>query len=445
MLDSDALSLEDVCTKFVCTDGTFKAFFDGKTAGEIAEMRGYNRIACIIEDWINHKKAETPEDFTIAESSDIIMNETVEPPLPNLLASFGMALHDGYKSPSEDRAVALNICPDVNLYGIFDGHGGQTFSDLASTLLPDRIKTRILFFLQNVENCSDKMMVDEVSSIFIEELLLFDLYFTKNDIYSNSEEAIRWIKGAKTRAGLDDYLNVSSHTFVEDKRMLNQRGLIDCGTTASLVLTTRAHIISATVGDSPCIIFSKETGSVSYNSIDHSPTCPLESARIISCGGELLITDNACRVKKPGTFSSGLLMTRALGQKSYKDISISLEGQTVNAEPQINVWSREQKGLILSLASDSFGEALRPEVFSSDAEEEPDQSWHDVPPHRIGPFIEPSEIALLLHRSIKRCNGHMQLAAEDAVKSQVEKFHLGGYFQGDNTSLILVDLDHEFD
>ena len=40
----------------------------------------------------------------------------------------GVGTADGYKRPTEDRVVLANVQPQVDLYCIFDGHGGRHYA-----------------------------------------------------------------------------------------------------------------------------------------------------------------------------------------------------------------------------------------------------------------------------------------------------------------------------
>ena len=79
---------------------------------------------------------------------------------------YGIAQHDGYKSPSEDF-VAHIVCPNkYEIFGVFDGHNTNYYSKEASVRLPkilsDKFNHKILKFDYNKVSRVGKKETDEV-------------------------------------------------------------------------------------------------------------------------------------------------------------------------------------------------------------------------------------------------------------------------------------------
>ena len=169
---------------------------------------------------------------------------------------YGIAQHDGYKSPSEDF-VAHIVCPNkYEIFGVFDGHNTNYYSKEASVRLP-----KIL---------SDKF----------------------NHNLSNEE-----------------IVNIIEDAFQQMQKELTgpQQG----GTTACIVIITETDIIVASIGDSMTLYYDKK-GDLIYSTQIHNKTNPKECTRVEKSGGKLFLDqDGELRI------NGKLELTRSFGDKSY--------------------------------------------------------------------------------------------------------------------------------
>ena len=73
--------------------------------------------------------------------SEVLLDTTIEHERSDCdYTTVGVGTADGYKRPTEDRVVLANMQPQVDLYCIFDGHGGRHYADFVAKQLPTRIK-----------------------------------------------------------------------------------------------------------------------------------------------------------------------------------------------------------------------------------------------------------------------------------------------------------------
>jgi len=56
------------------------------------------------------------------------------------LADIGVASLDGRRHENEDRTIAVELAPDVLMFGIFDGHGGPEAVDYIVEHLPGHVR-----------------------------------------------------------------------------------------------------------------------------------------------------------------------------------------------------------------------------------------------------------------------------------------------------------------
>jgi serine/threonine protein phosphatase PrpC len=274
--------------------------------------------------------------------------------------------HCGYKYPSEDRIVVLETKRNEKVYCVFDGHSGQKCVELVSTTLPQKIVERL--------NALPSSTAEEVSKILLEE-------------------------------------------FTEMERVsLINLGYFDGGTTATISVVLEKQIITANIGDSPAILFTK-TGEYLSSTIDHDCKNEKEVARVKGEGG-WFSEDNM--YTEPRLYNC-LGLTRCFGNISKKTMSRGL-----SSIPDVYVWERTP-GTLLAICSDSFSEKVKVKNGSP----------------MICNIKSHQEIMEDIMITLKNTEFKIEEAAPLAVKRQVDTFYNYAYgkYQGDNTSLILVDLD----
>jgi len=270
--------------------------------------------------------------------------------------NFGLAQHDGYKTPTEDYVAHKVYKNGYELFAVFDGHNTDFFAKQASYILPE--------------------------------------------ILVNQFEAVQTPEVIK---------NILECAFQETDNIL-QDGPIYGGTTATVAVITETHIIIASAGDSIALQMDL-SGNLLCATEDHNTENPKECDRIREAGGEIK-KDRYNDPRVQGT----LVLTRSIGDSTYKKFGLI-------STPQIIITERCPGYLVLM--SDSFVES-NTYSFLFDTMIKHNYNRNDLATYTFS-FIEKTD----LNYSAKRI-----------VSNQVNKFRdrLTGYYYGDNTSLIYIDL-----
>lgn len=173
---------------------------------------------------------------------------------------------------SEINVTAENTIR-INIYGVFDGHGGTSTSKYISEILPLTIKQRLSI---------------EINMLPIDKKLkLLD---------PENNETLQLIDFQKILK--DCFIKVDSKFYYDPNN--------NSGSTATVVILFKDYIITANSGDSRCIL--SRNGHVKNLSFDHKPKNVGELMRIHSDGG--YVSQN--RV------NSILALSRAFGDFNFK-------------------------------------------------------------------------------------------------------------------------------
>jgi serine/threonine protein phosphatase PrpC len=196
---------------------------------------------------------------------------------------YGGARHDGYLSPTEDIMIH-KICKNgYEIFGIFDGHGGDFYSRNVSDLL-----------LYGLEDFFDiEYSLEEIKQILHN---LFER--TDNILY-------------------DCYPTIGG------------------GSTAIVAVITPTDVILANTGDSAAMLLSKSSDILTHFTHDHTPDDEGERLRVLAAGGT--VTQGIQDVKR---INSHLALTRAFGDWQHKK-----KGLIVT--PTIYIWPRTNAILAL--------------------------------------------------------------------------------------------------
>jgi len=256
-----------------------------------------------------------------------------------------------YKSPTEDRISKPIISDEITILGMFDGHGGSTVSEVVHKILPRRIKLRI----------GKSQDILKIQEILVEEFIRLD----SEIIYDFT------------------------------------------GSTATIAVITKTHVIVANIGDSPALIF-KPDGTLLYSTNNHNCENNSEYERIKKAGGRCSIVQGKPRL------DSGLSVTRAFGDHFHNK-------QIVIAKPEVYAWPRESK-TYLCLCSDSFFEAYY--KF-----EEWGQTFKT-----IGNINSAIDVAKEITDTLKKNDFDVEKSVKAAVRNRVASLE----YEGDNCSLLLA-------
>ncbi|TID29886.1 hypothetical protein CANINC_001525 [Pichia inconspicua] len=234
----------------------------------IGEMQGYRfqmeDAYCDLDDIIHVSLSDNEEEEEFEDGcSATCDSENTSTQFTDTTSS----THSNSKSPFSSNDLKINI------YGVFDGHGGSGASKFVSGILPLILKRSIS---------------DEINSLSLEDKLkLLDP--------TNDETML-----------LIDFPKIIKDCFMDIDYKFYYDPNNNSGTTAVVVILFKDYIITANSGDSRCIL--SRNGSVKNLSFDHKPKNLGELMRIHNDGG--YVAQN--RV------NSILALSRAFGDFSFK-------------------------------------------------------------------------------------------------------------------------------
>lgn len=246
-------------------------------------------ITLVQHDHISHAIGEMQGYRFQMEDAYCDLDEVIEVKLKQKDAVGGIDRHPTDMSlasiNSDTTNASLNTCTTyasdidpsnsvrINIYGVFDGHGGTSTSRYVSEVLPAYIKSQIGEAINKLP-LEKKMKILDPNNT--ETLLLIDFSKILKDCFMKVD-----------------------HKFYYDPNN-------NSGSTAVVVIIFKGYIITANAGDSRCILSRK--GCVKNLSFDHKPKNLGELIRIHSDGG--YVSQN--RV------NSILALSRAFGDFNFK-------------------------------------------------------------------------------------------------------------------------------
>ena len=250
------------------------------------------------------KKAKRRPDDPLTEK-EFSLNGCHEHSNYKLKITFNLTWIRGHRPKQEDAHLALRLNPHLSLFGIFDGHGGNSISNKASTLLPEIFQKKIEY-LKAREFTAEKL-----------KILLYETFL------ETDKELLKFLKNQVKKSP---------------------------GSTGAVVLIHRNFIIAAHCGDSKIYLFSNgQTGKdllsanlparIIYESEDHRPPCEGERARIEAYGAQVLknrISTPRCKL--------GLAVSRGFGDFEYKNID-GHGDDLVIVDPEIRVFPNVDKSI----------------------------------------------------------------------------------------------------
>ena len=181
--------------------------------------------------------------------------------------AYGFHTTCGRRTANEDRVVVVpcvNGNSRHNLYGVFDGHGGDKAAEFCSTEIPRLVRDAVL------------QRGGELSEL--------------------------------------DALDVFHDAFLQADKQLAENGVLDQGTTACTVFVSGDVIYTASTGDSQAVL-SRAGMPVMLHQV-HKVSDARERKRITASGGSIETVNGVERV-------NGILnMSRSLGDQTFKSAGI---------------------------------------------------------------------------------------------------------------------------
>jgi len=236
-------------------------------------------------------------------------------------------------------------------------------------------------------------------------------------LYKRIQESI-YAAGPDILGRTEDMIALLKAAFIEHNKYLASviATLDDSGSTATVGIVTPSRIYMAYIGDSPCCMLNPRTGLIIEEMGKHEPSLAGETARIQAAGGFVEIDEYGTpRV------DGQLAVARAFG-----DFSLSWRGATppagadwtkmkITAHPDVVCWKRPELG-VLAIMSDGLVESdsavLKPLA----------QVAHDI------------------QKGLEANQYNLKKAADAVVRGHVLEQRERGPYQGDDLSLILVDV-----
>mmetsp|Transcript_24699 Transcript_24699/g.40958 ORF Transcript_24699/g.40958 Transcript_24699/m.40958 type:complete len:339 (+) Transcript_24699:97-1113(+) len=222
--------------------------------------------------------------------------------------SYGVSAMQGWRAQMEDDHVhmlGLPNAPDISLFGVYDGHGGDLVAHYVAKNFPRHLEATNL------------MMCDS----------------SKDDFMQKSKEAFE-----AALMSIDAELRALPEV---------ESGQDQSGSTSVMTLVSPKHIICANTGDSRAVL--SRDGTAVPLSHDHKPFNAGEKERIEMAGGSV----------KFNRVNGDLAVSRALGDFVYKRCSdVNAEDQAVTAFPEMIMENRQGSDEFIVLACDGIWDVM---------------------------------------------------------------------------------------
>lgn len=226
----------------------------------------------------------------------------------------------GWRKRMEDAHIhQLNIGgQNVDVYGVFDGHGGKEVSQFVKTHFVEELAKNQKFKESDYKSALKEtfLKMDELMRTAEGKKELIE-----NNKKSKQEDDEQKMKTGKTQPSNEDLiLSLMMNKISED----DPGKLIGCTSCVCLVDNVNKVMYFANAGDSRVVLCKK---GVAYpKSIDHKPELDIEKNRITKAGGFI----------QNGRVKGNLNLSRCLGDFEYKgNFGLSPEEQMITADPDI--------------------------------------------------------------------------------------------------------------
>ena len=262
---------------------------------------------------------------------------------------FGVSSIQGWKNTMEDyNFYSIDLCPNsskkIDIFGIFDGHGGQEISKYISTHFVDNLLSNSSFkegnypqslketFINIDNSLNTEKVKEELIKISEEFKLKEDEEILEiNKTYGNSEESLSEKEIEQIKC-IKDILN--------PRNLMNYNISSFSGCAGIVILITNDKIYIANAGNCRCIPIDQNGEVISDKTNQlHFVYDENEKNRI----------DTSSAFKEKKFFPEFLLSSRGFGDFEYKENKwLKPEDQAVSPEPEIiEISSEECKFLII--------------------------------------------------------------------------------------------------
>jgi len=227
--------------------------------------------------------------------------------------SYGLSAMQGWRAQMEDdhiQILGLPDLPQLSLFGVFDGHGGDSVAHYVAKHFPR--------CLLDTKQLTADMTTEEVTS--------------------RAQTAFE-----KALMAIDHEMSTLSEV---------ESGQDQSGSTSVMTLISPSHIVCANTGDSRAVLARRGADNASTAvalSQDHKPFLPSEKERIEAAGSHV----------KFNRVNGDLAVSRALGDFVYKRCeSVSAQEQAVTAFPEVLSEARLAGDEFIVLACDGIWDVM---------------------------------------------------------------------------------------
>mmetsp|Transcript_1364 Transcript_1364/g.3859 ORF Transcript_1364/g.3859 Transcript_1364/m.3859 type:complete len:353 (+) Transcript_1364:147-1205(+) len=222
--------------------------------------------------------------------------------------SYGLSAMQGWRAQMEDdhvQLLALPGLPDISLFGVYDGHGGDMVAHYVAKNFPQKLM-------------DTKQLPPGVSEA---------------DVPTQSKLAFE-----KALMAIDAEMRALPEV---------ESGQDQSGSTSVMTLVSKQHIVCANTGDSRAVLC--RGGKEVPLSHDHKPYNPIEKERIEAAGSHV----------KFNRVNGDLAVSRALGDFVYKRCeTVEDAEQAVTAFPDVLVEGRTAADEFIVLACDGIWDVM---------------------------------------------------------------------------------------
>ncbi|KAJ3448768.1 hypothetical protein M0812_01251 [Anaeramoeba flamelloides] len=256
--------------------------------------------------------------------------------------SIGYSQTRGKRDQMEDALlIRANLFKNVDLIGLFDGHGGRFTSMLAADRLPRMIKKGLIQVFKQLKLLNKQKGVQNNNKKNNNKN-------NKNNKNNNNQT----IKGKDFQKNTENYLKIEIPKLLKNVFLSlneNRKKVTDddSGSTASLILIIGNLIFSANLGDVKALLL-RDNNQIEELTYDHKPTDITEKKRILKLGG--VVTVN-------GSINASLAVSRAFGDFDFHPF--------VSCVPFTKVVELKETDQKIIIATSSFWELFtEKEVFN---------------------------------------------------------------------------------
>jgi serine/threonine protein phosphatase PrpC len=288
----------------------------------------------------------------MGEELDVPIKEYSPKDDQNTYLKYGLNKVQGWKKAMEDYTIDFaetNPEKFVNVFGIFDGHGGRE--------VPKYLSAHFLEFLQKNTNFQNGKFKEALNETFFELDKSFTTKEAKEELKKYSEELKpskeQEIKEINNLCGQGEKLNdeeleqIMAFNEVFDPRNIEDANIADfSGATGIILFIGDKNIYIANAGNSRCLVINQK-GEVIKQTKDHTMKDEEEKKRV-----DLARSFNEEEEKKKGEEQQKveyLDSTRGFGDWEFKGNEwIEQKDQEVSVEPEIlEVPAKDVKYLIM--------------------------------------------------------------------------------------------------